>query len=926
MYKVGKTMAWIKNIFSNMSRKNLAILITGTIVFLISIIFVISYYSLKNTKYDVFEHNYLGDIQYECSEWVPGEWSTEWKSGSPSASLGGQTVAPSNDECTSQTYYTQVEVDASTNCLTLYGLSSVPCYRERVWRRSSTIAKCDEGYFIQDGSCEVCPVGYSCDGVNKTACTGSTYQDREGQSSCITCQGTVNSDHTSCTYTPCSVGYFMGQNGCEACPAGSYCDNGTSKTTCPSGTTSDVGATSESDCYKTNVTSCDMGQYLSGGICYQCPIGYYCQGVDKIACSGSSYQDQTGQASCKFCSGWTNSSNTSCFTDTCDSGYYQGENGCTVCPAGYSCDGTSKTACSGANQYQDQTGQSSCKTCPYIVNEDHTSCTQPPCSAGYYMGENTCEKCPGGYYCADGSTKEECPAGTTSNMGATSADDCYEIADVSQCSVSVSIDSSNVSIDEDNISNSYYPVKVTVSGNGCNGQHLDYSATNASSLSKTSESNISSGAVYYFNVYPAQACTSSTATATLRESGKSASATVSTILTDWVTENGCWTSEQVSGKPIGFLEADRLGENEYYDDYGSCPSGGYGYTTHAYRYGCGVSAPTMSCYVNQATGDYKWATISPGSGYTIDSSKTTESSCKAPVVTPTYSCYVNSTTGDYKWATTSPGSGYTIDSSKTTESSCKAPVVTPTYSCYVNSTTGDYKWATTSPGSGYTIDSSKTTESSCKAPVVTPTYSCYVNSTTGEYKWATTSPGSGYTIDSSITTESSCKAPVVTPTYSCYVNSTTGDYKWATTSPGSGYTLDSSKTTESSCKAPGVTPTYSCYVNSTTGDYKWATTSPGSGYTIDSSITTESSCKAPIIEAPACYKDKDDNYVWGKYQNDNNYTLIDDILNEDDCKETIDVPITSRNVMNIIYVFVIILLASGIYVIYYSYMKKKNNK
>ena len=204
---------------------------------------------------------------------------------------------------------------------------------------------------------------------------------------------------------------------------------------------------------------------------------------------------------------------------------------------------------------------------------------------------------------------------------------------------------------------------------------------------------------------------------------------------------------------------------------------------------------------------------------------------------------------------------------------------------------------------------------------------CYVNSTTGDYKWTTTSPGSGYIIDTTKTTESSCKAPVVTPTYSCYVNSTTGDYKWATTSPGEGYVIDSSKTTESSCKAPVVTPTYSCYVNSTTGDYKWATTSPGEGYAIDSSKTTESSCKAPIVEeTPACYKDKDDKYVWGKYQNDNNYTLIEDILNEDDCKETIDVPITSRDVMNIIYVFVIILLASGIYVIYYSYMKKKNNK
>ncbi len=69
---------------------------------------------------------------------------------------------------------------------------------------------CAAGKYLPANSvtCEDCLKGYSCSGGSYTpktsasgliACTGNTYADVKGLSSCKTCSGTVNSDHTACT-------------------------------------------------------------------------------------------------------------------------------------------------------------------------------------------------------------------------------------------------------------------------------------------------------------------------------------------------------------------------------------------------------------------------------------------------------------------------------------------------------------------------------------------------------------------------------------------------------------------------------------------------------------------------------------------------------------------------------------------------------
>ena len=53
-----------------------------------------------------------------------------------------------------------------------------------------------------------------------------------------------------CNVTSCDDGYYMNNGVCTICPAGSYCPAGaTTPTVCPADATSDDGATDESDCY-----------------------------------------------------------------------------------------------------------------------------------------------------------------------------------------------------------------------------------------------------------------------------------------------------------------------------------------------------------------------------------------------------------------------------------------------------------------------------------------------------------------------------------------------------------------------------------------------------------------------------------------------------------------------------------------------------
>ena len=74
-----------------------------------------------------------------------------------------------------------------------------------------------------------------------------------------------------------------------------------------------------------------------------------------------------------------------------------------------------------------------------------------------------------------------------------------------------------------------------------------------------------------------------------------------------------------------------------------------------------------------------------------------------------------------------------------------------------------------------------------------------------------------------------------------------------------------------------------------------------------------------VIEADACYKHKSSGkLIWGKYENNSSYELINNI-NEANGKEAIhNVPKTDLNISFVIYLFITIMLCTGIWLIVYS--------
>jgi len=158
------------------------------------------------------------------------------------------------------------------------------------------------------------------------------------------------------------------------CPAGYYCPTGTSSPNpCPPGT------------YRSSTGGTALGS------CTTCPAGYYCKSFGGTATSGD-----------------------------CEAGYYCPA-GSTVakqniCPAGSRCPvrSGSAIACTDPN-YQDQKGQSTCKTC----------------GAGYFCTATTRTLCrpdqsPLSFYCPSNQwSKVDCPNGqVTDVIGAETSADC----------------------------------------------------------------------------------------------------------------------------------------------------------------------------------------------------------------------------------------------------------------------------------------------------------------------------------------------------------------------------------------------------------------------------------------------------------------------------------------------------------------------
>ncbi len=158
-----------------------------------------------------------------------------------------------------------------------------------------------------------------------------------------------------------------------------------------------------------------------GNQCIACPISCGNQFKNTLTCKC----ETCTVANCVNCASGANG------CDRCKAGYQKSGNSCVACSAGYysteggSCQKCGKgtksnsgsgatgcVSCNGTNEYQDQEGQSTCKTCATgFVPSNRQSCAS--CSAGTYWNGSGCVNCSAGSYSAANATGcTPCGAGT----------------------------------------------------------------------------------------------------------------------------------------------------------------------------------------------------------------------------------------------------------------------------------------------------------------------------------------------------------------------------------------------------------------------------------------------------------------------------------------------------------------------------------
>ena len=269
-------------------------------------------------------------------------------------------------------------------------------------------------YYGSTSSCGKCQIGtYSPEGSGKCLACPSGYTSYEGATAENKCYISVEAGKyigtaKSATKSTCAAGtskaahqvYYGSTSSCGTCTAGTYSLAGAGTcTSCPSGYTSDKGATAENKCY----INVEAGKYIGTA-----------KTATKSTCAAG-----TSKAAHQVYYGSTSS------CATCTAGTYSlaGAGTCTSCPSGYTSD-------------QGATAQNKCyikvDAGKYLGTAKGTA--QTSCPAGtaslshnvYYGSTSQCSKCAAGTYSTAGTAIcSVCPNGYTSDEGATAQNKCY---------------------------------------------------------------------------------------------------------------------------------------------------------------------------------------------------------------------------------------------------------------------------------------------------------------------------------------------------------------------------------------------------------------------------------------------------------------------------------------------------------------------
>jgi hypothetical protein len=302
-------------------------------------------------------------------------------------------------------------------------------------KRMTNCSACDSGFYQSEesmASCKICPAGY--------------YEDKPASTTCDAClpgQAQVAQQQMACD--SCAEGKFQttpGSTSCDDCPGGwaqqtmglAYCVE------CPAGE------------YQTELgqafcVQCDFGTFwgTSGSSipCMHCPQGYYQEqtgqpfcfpcspgkyrtlkkGTKCDPCAENSFTDKEASSECEDCASGRSSAEGATVCSACAAGQYKDSSSgaCVQCPVGYA---------------QPEQDQITCDKCgpTNVLDPGKGSTTgakaKPNCALcdlGQYGVDNTCVRCPAGFYQDGKGTLDcnKCPINTYSSEEAkSSAADC----------------------------------------------------------------------------------------------------------------------------------------------------------------------------------------------------------------------------------------------------------------------------------------------------------------------------------------------------------------------------------------------------------------------------------------------------------------------------------------------------------------------
>ena len=334
------------------------------------------------------------------------------------------------------------------------------------WSRSTYTLPCTGGSYFDGTSCQDSSLGHYVDGWGQTSqvsCAAGTYQPSTAQTACLDADAghyvdsTGSTSQTACaagTYQPSTAqtacldadaGHYVGTTGSTSqteCIPGSF-QNQTGQTTCvmaPPGTFTSTFASSIPQ-------PCNLGTYQGQQGQTSCEIsdpGYFVDimGSDsQTPCPAGTFNPSSGSISQNTCidsnPGHYSPTEGTSIEIACDPGSWQNESGQTSCKQaipGYHVPGASATSqipCS-LGSYQPNVGGINCLTSdPGYFVDVLASAAQFECDLGTFQsqpGSVECDDAQIGFYVNQTASiaQYSCPEGnSTTTVGSTSILDCY---------------------------------------------------------------------------------------------------------------------------------------------------------------------------------------------------------------------------------------------------------------------------------------------------------------------------------------------------------------------------------------------------------------------------------------------------------------------------------------------------------------------